>query len=208
MNTTADMIEHLLGQNGIAKVTLVTTKWTKNPTEETRQREELRERELREDHWDWQLKCNSRIERYDDTLRTALNIILDLETRSRPVRLGAERCRGFAPNPAQESKKAFWPTLTRLPQLSSSVWRSIGSLAWRWAVRAITGFICLILFVSMVQRLGANGQALDVLVYLCICVVGILFSWQGQKVARVDVFLEPTCPEYTSLRLRLFANGA
>ena len=168
MNTTADMIEHLLGRNGIAKVTLVTTKWTKNPTEETRQREELRERELRDDHWDWQLKCNSRIERYDDTLRTALNIILDLETRSRPVRLGAERCQRFAPKPAQESKKSLWQTLTRLPRLSSSVWRSIGSFAWRWAVRAITGFICLILFVSMVQRYGANGRALDVLVYLCI----------------------------------------
>ena len=111
MNTTADMTKHLLGQNGIAKVTLVTTKWTKNPTEETRQREELRERELRDDRWDWQLKCNSRIERYDDTLRTALDIILDLETRSRPVRLGAERCRRFAPNPVQESKKTFWQTL-------------------------------------------------------------------------------------------------
>ena len=185
MNTTADMIEHLLGQNGIAKVTLVTTKWTKNPTEETRQREELRERELRDSHWDWQLKCNSRIERYDDTLRTALNIILDLETRSRPVRLGAERCRRFASNPAQETKQTFWPTLTWLPQLSSSIWRSIGSFAWRWAVRAVTGFICLLLFVSYLQRLGTNGQALDVLVYVCIfvwwvsCFLGNDRRWLG-----------------------------
>lgn len=173
MNSTADMIEHLLGRNGIAKVTLVTTKWTKNPTEETRQREELRERELRENHWDWQLKCNSRIERYDDTIRTALNIILDLETRSRPVRLGAERCQRFTPNPAPESKETFWKTLTRLPRPSRpflSVCRSIASFAWRWAARAVTGFTCLILFVGMVQTRGAKGRALDVLVYVCIFV--------------------------------------
>ena len=170
MNTTADMIEHLLGQNGIAKVTLVTTKWTKNPTEETRQREELRERELRDDHWDWQLKCNSRIERYDGTLRTALNIILDLETRSRPVRLGAERCRGSAPKPAQETKKTDGEISTQHPRLSLSVWRSIGSFAWRWVVRTLTGIICLLLFASMLERLGAKGQALDVLLYLFIFV--------------------------------------
>ena len=102
MDTTADMIEHLLGQNGIAKVTLVTTKWTKNPSRKTARYEELRERELREDHWDWQIRCNSKMERYDDSLGSALNIVHDLTVRSRPVRLGSERCRPSAKRAAEE----------------------------------------------------------------------------------------------------------
>ena len=83
MDKTADMIQHLLGQNGIAKVTLVTTKWIKNPAEGTRSREELREQELQNDHWAWQSKCNSRVTRFDGMLPTALGIIRDLTGPSR-----------------------------------------------------------------------------------------------------------------------------
>ncbi|KAG8533360.1 uncharacterized protein KY384_002143 [Bacidia gigantensis] len=77
MDTTADMIEHLLGSNGIAKLTLVTTKWTENPSREVRDREERRELHLRDNIWNWQLRCNSAIQRYDNkvfSIKTALHL--------------------------------------------------------------------------------------------------------------------------------------
>jgi hypothetical protein len=48
-----------------------------------------REEQMRQKYWKWPLRCNSKVERFDGTRKTALHILSDLEHRRRPVLSGA-----------------------------------------------------------------------------------------------------------------------
>jgi hypothetical protein len=92
------MLEYLLGTNGVAKITLVTTKWTKDASEAVKKEEERNERMLQDNYWGGPMRCGSTLERYEGTKASGINILANLRDRKRCIlsRVAA-RCQSTHP---------------------------------------------------------------------------------------------------------------
>ena len=95
LENTIDMVERLWGAEGLAKITLVTTKWTNSNDERVRRHEEHKETMIKE-CWSRPAKCNSKVERWDGTDNSAHKIIANLHERPRPQFRHLEECRKVA----------------------------------------------------------------------------------------------------------------
>ena len=95
LENTIDMVERLWGAEGIAKITLVTTKWTNSTDGRVRKHEEHKETMIKES-WSRPAKCNSKVERWDGTDNSAHKIIANLHERPRPQFRHLDECRKVA----------------------------------------------------------------------------------------------------------------
>jgi hypothetical protein len=123
------MLEYLLGANGIAKITLVTTKWTKDASEAVRKEEEKNERMLQDDYWQGPMKCGSTLERYDGTKASSIDILANLKTRKRRMHPEPSRCR--------MSTQAPIPEAVPETDLNQPTWMDMFKIsAWKWSLPA------------------------------------------------------------------------
>ncbi|CAN9080360.1 unnamed protein product [Alternaria alternata] len=102
LDTTINMLEYLLGANGVAKITLVTTKWTKEASEAVKKEEERNERMLQDNYWEGPMRCGSTLERYDGTKASGIDILANLRNRKRRMYPEPSRCRMSIQTPTQE----------------------------------------------------------------------------------------------------------
>ncbi|RYO08321.1 hypothetical protein AA0121_g11463 [Alternaria tenuissima] len=102
LDTTINMLEYLLGANGVAKITLVTTKWTKEASEAVKKDEERNERMLQDNYWGGPIRCGSTLERYDGTKSSGIDILANLRNRKRRMYPEPSRCRMSIQTPTQE----------------------------------------------------------------------------------------------------------
>jgi hypothetical protein len=124
------MMDRLLGVRGIAKITLVTTKWTASASYTQRAEEEQREQLLRTHYWQGPLSCNSEMARYDNTRSSALGIIARLKVRERSLELPVDGCFPKTNDPPSverdqmivSGKKSFWRKLFRDPRSDLVMW--------------------------------------------------------------------------------------
>ena len=96
------MLEYLLGANGVAKITLVTTRWTKEASETVNKEEERNERMLQDNYWGGPIRCGSTLERYDGTKASGIDILANLRNRKRRMYPEPSRCRMSIQTPTQE----------------------------------------------------------------------------------------------------------
>lgn len=117
------MLEYLLGANGVAKITLVTTKWTKEASQAIKKEEERNERMLQDSYWGGPIRCGSTLERYDGTKASGIDILANLRNRKRRMYPEASRCMMSIQTPTQEpvlkpevdSNQPTWMDTFRFP---------------------------------------------------------------------------------------------
>lgn len=119
-------MERLLGTNGIAKTTLVTTRWTEGASHKKRAEEEERERTLRLSYWQGPLSCNSEMARFYNTQVSALNIIARLKERERPIVRPENGCRTITEEPIQKPAlpDSQASDKQQAPSQESKLWRA------------------------------------------------------------------------------------
>ncbi|KPI35174.1 Vegetative incompatibility protein HET-E-1 [Cyphellophora attinorum] len=173
LDTTLHMMDRLLGVTSIAKITLVTTKWTVGATYQQRVEEEQRERMLRMSYWQGPLSCNSEMARYDNTKDSALNIIARLKSRETPIEPPVDGC---FPKPGQLASP-------KSPQQStfakSTSWRL--STALKWLLDAAAAVVACLLVYTGLDHYGSEDKTMGggIMITVGVCTfaaLGLIFT--------------------------------